>query len=110
MKKGHPVFTLDWERAFRNVMHSNMEYEKYELDFSLIRTFSRMRALSFRIGAGVYTMKNNQAFFLDFDNFRAKNIPGGWNDDWSGYFQLLHRDNYNVSDYYFRTKTTSNRH
>ena len=106
LKKGHPVFTLDWERAFRNVMHSNMEYEKYELDFSLIRTFSRMRALSFRIGAGVYTMKNNQAFFLDFDNFRAKNIPGGWNDDWSGYFQLLHRDNYNVSDYYFRTNTT----
>lgn len=105
-RKGHPVLTLDWERAFPNIFSSDMEYEKYEFDISLIRSFSRLRSLSFRIGAGVYTMKNSKSFFLDFDNFRANNIPGGWNDEWSGYFQVLRRDYYNMSDYYFRTNTT----
>ena len=33
-------------------------------------------------------------------------IPGGWNDDWSGGFELLRSDNYNASNYYIRANFT----
>ena len=50
--------------------------------------------------------EGQDAYFLDFENFREDNMPGGWNDDWTGDFQLLNRDTYNSSDYYLRANLT----
>ena len=101
-----PYLTLNWERSFRDVFQSDMEYEKYEFDASLIRKFHRMRSLSLRFGAGAYTMKNKKAYFLDYSNFRDENIRGGWHDDWSGNFQVLRSRYYNSSDFYIRANAT----
>lgn len=101
-----PAFTFNWERSFRNMFNSDMEYEKYEVDASLIRKFHRLRSLKFRVGGGAYTLKANNSFFLDYNNFHDEYIPGGWNDDWSGEFQVLNNEYYNSSDYYLRTNTT----
>ena len=32
----------------------------------------------------------------------SENLPNGWDDDWTGQFQLLSRNWYNASDYYLR--------
>ena len=101
-----PYLTLNWERSFKNLFNSDIEYEKYEFDASLIRQFHRMRSLSMRFGAGVYTLKNASAYFLDYSNFRDENIRGGWKDDWSGNFQVLRSRYYNSSDYYLRSNVT----
>ncbi|MDE6012878.1 MAG: hypothetical protein K2G91_09135, partial [Prevotella sp.] len=42
-------------------------------------------------------------YFMDFTNFRENNLPEGWDDDWSGNFQLLASEMYNASDYYLRS-------
>ena len=39
---------------------------------------------------------------MDFTNFRDNNLPEGWDDDWSGNFQLLSSSVYNESKYYIR--------
>jgi hypothetical protein len=39
---------------------------------------------------------------MDFSNFRDNNLPGGWDDDWTGNFQLLSSKLYNESMYYLR--------
>ncbi|MBO4827408.1 MAG: hypothetical protein J5506_09270 [Prevotella sp.] len=101
-----PALTLNWERSFKGFLKSDMGYEKWEADASLQRQFHRMRSLAFRVGYGVYTSKAKHSYFLDFNNFRDEKIPGGWNDDWSGEFQVLNRNYYNMSNYYVRTNTT----
>ncbi len=101
-----PALTINWERSFRGLFKSDMEYEKYEADASLIRRFHRMRSLSFRVGGGAYTLKAKRSYFLDYNNFHDEYIPGGWNDDWSGEFQVLRSEYYNSSNYYIRTNTT----
>ncbi|MFC2713867.1 MAG: DUF5686 family protein [Segatella salivae] len=59
-----------------------------------------------RIGTGFYTRRHRHAYFLNYENFKENNIPGGWNDDWSGEFELLRSENYNTSDYYVRANFT----
>ena len=61
----------------------------------------RTEQINTRIGGGLYTDKKNN-YFLDFANFRANNLPEGWDDDWSGDFQLLSSRLYNESSYYLR--------
>ena len=39
---------------------------------------------------------------MDFANFRDNNLPDGWEDDWTGDFQLLDSRLYNESQYYIR--------
>ena len=59
-----------------------------------------------RVGAGFYTHKDDGAYFLDYTNFRDENIPGGWNDEWTGEFELLDRNWYNASEHYVRANLT----
>ena len=54
-----------------------------------------------RAGFGFFANKATD-IFLDYSNFRDENLPQGWNDDWSGNFQLLSGHEYNMSDYYIR--------
>jgi hypothetical protein len=58
-----------------------------------------------RFGTGLYTSKSTE-YFLDFSNFHDENLPEGWNDDWSGNFQLLGGREYNESKYYIRTNVS----
>ena len=83
-----------------------MEYERIELDASLRQNLYSLKVLSLRVGCGLYTTKNDKAYFLDYTNFREQNIPNGWNDDWTGDFQLLNSNWYNASEYYVRMNAT----
>ena len=100
LNKG-PLLAIDWERSFKGVNGSNLKYDRWEVDAQWKYKIPGLRVLNMRAGGGVYTTKETN-YFLDFTNFRDENLPEGWNDDWSGNFQLLGSREYNVSDYYIR--------
>lgn len=104
-RKG-PVLTLDYERSIKGFLGSNTSYERWEADASYLLRMSRLRVMSMRLGAGLYTSRMSGQYFLDYTNFQENNIPGGWNDDWSGEFELLHSEFYNLSKYYMRANYT----
>ena len=101
-----PIVTMNYERTLKGTSDKGLNYEKWEFDCSYIHYLPCLRALSLRGGGGFYSTRTTDAFFLDFNNFRENNIPGGWNDDWSGGFELLHRNWYNSSRYYLRMNAT----
>ena len=95
-----PVFSINYERAL-NFKPFNIDYERWEGDVSIKHYMTRLQTLNLRFGGGVYTRKEGNSF-MDFANFRANNLPEGWDDDWSGEFQLLDSRLYNESNYYLR--------
>ena len=95
-----PLFTIDYERGLKG-QNNNLTYERWEADASVKHRMSRMQTLNLRFGGGVYTRKDNN-YFMDFANFRDENLPEGWDDDWTGNFQLLSSRDYNRSKYYVR--------
>lgn len=97
-----PIFTADYDRAIKGALKTNSEYERVELNGEYIHHINQLQSLQMRAGGGFYTMKGHRAYFLNYENFRENNIPGGWNDDWSGEFELLRSSTYNTSDYYVR--------
>ena len=99
-RKG-PTLTTNYERGFKNVLQSNLNYERWEFDASHLIKFGALQIINWRTGAGFYTTRNSD-YFVDFANFRDNNLPTGWQDDWSGQFQLLDSRLYNESDYYLR--------
>jgi len=101
-----PIFTADYDRSIKGFLKSNIGYERFEFNAEYIHPIHRLQSLQMRMGGGFYTWKDRKAYFLDFENFRENNIPGGWNDDWSGEFELLRSDTYNQSTYYLRANVT----
>uniref|UniRef100_A0AB33J7V2 DUF5686 family protein n=1 Tax=Prevotella sp. GTC17259 TaxID=3236795 RepID=A0AB33J7V2_9BACT len=101
-----PFITLDYERGIKNFLGGDINYERWELDMQWIKRLTRLQSLQMRFGTGLYTKREKPAYFLDFENFRENNLPGGWNDDWSGEFELLSSYIYNVSKWYVRTNCT----
>ena len=101
-----PIITINYEHAIKGLSSNKMSYGRLEADASWIQRLPRLRSLSLRGGAGMYFVKEKKALFLDYENFRDENIPGGWNDDWTGEFQLLGSEDYNRSDYYLRANMT----
>ena len=101
-----PVVKVDYERSIKGFLQSNISYERLEWDIQSILYASKRRTFSLRVGSGFYTLKGDHWNFVDYTNFRDNNIPGGWNDDWSGEFEMLPSSWYNSSDYYFRTNAT----
>ena len=99
--KEGPVLTLDYERAIKGIFNSDIGYERIEMDASYKYIPHPLRKINIRAGSGFYTHKKND-YFVDFTNFRDENLPGGWDDDWTGNFQLLESDWYNSSKYYAR--------
>ena len=106
MEHRGPVIKLDYERSLSGFMKSNISYERMELDAQGIINATRRRSVSLRGGAGFYMQKGDHWYFVDYTNFRDNNIPGGWNDDWSGDFEMLNSEWYNASDYYVRGNVT----
>ena len=100
------ALTADYERGIKGVSRSATEYEKIEIDASWLRRITSVRSLSLRLGCGFYTSRSKDAYFLDYNNFREDNLSDGWDDDWTGNFQLLGRDWYNASEYYIRGNAT----
>ena len=101
-----PIVTLDYERAVKDFLRSNIGYERWESDAQWKLNLSSLQSLQMRLGAGGYTRQDRSAYFLDYANFHENHIPGGWNDDWSGEFELLNSNWYNASDYYVRLNST----
>lgn len=99
-KKG-PVLTTNYERSIMKVLGANLQYERWEFDASYKRSIKSMRILNLRAGAGFYTHRSTD-YFVDFTNFHDNNLPTGWDDDWSGQFQLVDSRWYNESNYYIR--------
>ena len=100
LKKG-PCLAIDWEHSFKGVNGSNLLYDRWEFDAQWKYPIPGLRLLNMRAGVGFFANKATD-IFLDYSNFRDENLPQGWNDDWSGNFQLLGSYEYNVSDYYIR--------
>jgi hypothetical protein len=97
-----PVLTANYERSFKKIFGSNLQYERWEFDASYKLKMRGMRMLNLRGGSGFYTQRSTD-YFVDFTNFRDQNLPTGWNDDWTGQFQLVDSRWYNESNYYIRT-------
>jgi hypothetical protein len=100
LNKG-PTISVDYERSFKNVFKSNIDYERWEFDAQWKYRLPGLRVLNLHSGYGFYTNRHEN-YFLDYANFRDNNLPEGWDDDWSGDFQLLDSRIYNESDYYLR--------
>lgn len=100
-----PIFTANYERSFKKALRSNTEYERVELDAVFNKKLQRLRQYNIRVGGGFYTNKSSN-YFVDFENFHENYLPDGWDDEWSGDFQLLNSEWYNASRYYFRANFT----
>ena len=100
-----PTIAVDYERSIKNVLRSNLKYERWELDAQWKRKIAGLRFLNLRTGYGFYTSRSDN-YFMDYANFRDNNLPEGWSDNWSGNFQLLRSSIYNESDFYFRNNVS----
>lgn len=100
-----PLFTFTWERGFDKIFSSNISYERWESDAQWKIKMPGLRLLNLRAGYGTYSHRE-QNYFVDFDNFQETNLPDGWNDDWTGDFQLLNGSEFNRSDYYIRANAS----
>ncbi len=101
-----PVISVDYEHGIKGIIKSNTNYERIETDVAWKIQMHRMKLWSMKVGYGMYTSRSRGAYFLDYTNFRYENIPGGWDDDWTGEFQLLNSNWYNASEYYIRGNFT----
>ncbi len=100
-----PTLTANYERSIKNIFKSNLKYERWEFDLAYKHDMKCMRGINFRAGLGFYTQRSSE-YFVDFTNFRDNNLATGWDDDWSGQFQLLDSRWYNESNIYARTHLT----
>lgn len=100
-----PYFTLNYERSIDGILDSNLEYERIEMDVSHKFRLNAMRVFCLTGGFGLYT-NSKTTYFLDYANFRDQNLPGGWEDDWTGNFQLIDPQWYNMSKYYLRVNSS----
>lgn len=96
-----PMFSVNYERSIKGVLGSNIGYERWEFDSSFKRDLGSLRKLNIRTGGGFYTDKSTN-HFVDFENFQEEYLPEGWDDEWTGNFQLLSSSWYNQSKYYAR--------
>ncbi len=96
-----PVLTANLEYGIKDIFNSNLHYQRWEFDAAYKLRIKSRQIVNLRGGTGFYTRRNSN-YFVDFTNFRDENLPSGWEDDWSGQFQLLDSRWYNESDYYIR--------
>lgn len=97
----YPTFSIDWERGFKNIMKSSIEYERFEFEIDYKLRIKSLRSISTRLGYGFFT-RQSDIFFVDYTNFTRYSLPYGWEDELGGVFQLLDRRWYNASTNYIR--------
>ena len=96
-----PTLAANYEQSISNLFRSNLRYERWEFDGVYKHISKGVRIFNFRVGTGFYTQRSTD-YFVDFSNFRDNNLPSGWEDDWSGQFQMADSRWYNESNYYLR--------
>ena len=101
-----PILTANYERSIDGFLGANINYERMEFDAQYIHRISALNSVQMRLGTGFYTHSGKGRYFLDYSNFRENNLPNGWNDNWSGSFELLNSNWYNASQYYVRGNVT----
>lgn len=100
------LLTANYEQSIRGLFGANIPYARIETDSKCIIRLGKRRSYSLRTGAGFYIMRGDHWNFIDYSNFCDNYIPGGWNDDWSGSFELLDASWYNSSEFYVRSNFT----
>ncbi len=95
---GRTVFSINYERGV-SLGDCHLRYGRWEASASRIFRLPSTQAISVRVGGGMYTDKNH-SYFMDYANFTENYLEGGWDDNWSGSFQLLDSRMYNTSSYY----------
>ena len=100
-----PTFMVDYERGIKGVWGSNGAHERWEFDVQQNIALGNIRSIGYRVSAGLFT-KQEDMYFIDFENFRKHNIPENWNDEIGGTFQLLNSHWYNASRKYLRGHVT----
>lgn len=101
-----PTINLEYQRSIKGLLNSNMNFERWEIDANHVYSFNRLQRCYMRFGTGFYTARDPSRYFLSFSNFFENNIPNGWDDDWTGEFELLRSEWYNSSQFYIRTNFT----
>ena len=99
-RKG-PLLTVDYEQGIKGLFNSDLDYMRWEFDCSKKYDIQPLRKLNIKLGAGFYSRKNDD-IFVDYKHFRDNKLPEGWDDDWTGDFQMLESQLYNDSRYYLR--------
>lgn len=97
-----PTLTASYEQSLNKLANTNVPYTRWEFDGQYILPLWNVQSLSMRLGGGFYTHRTNNDYFVDYENFRQTFLPDGWTVDWSGEFELLDSDLYNLSLYYAR--------
>lgn len=100
-----PTFSVNYERSVKGIIKSNMEYEKWEFDISYKRKMHSLKTLNLRTGYGFYTNRKTM-YFIDYTNLHENYLPDGWDDEWTGEFQLVRSEWYNTSKYYYRANAS----
>lgn len=100
------VVTADYEQSISGFCGSNIPYSRIETDAKCIFYNQRRQSYFMRLGSGFYLTKGQHWYFIDYSNFSDDYMPGGWDDEWSGSFELLRSVWYNTSDYYVRGNFT----
>jgi hypothetical protein len=100
-----PTFTADYEHAFHGIFGSDDTYDRWEFDAAYQIPMPCMRKIYTRAGAGFYTHKGKDEYFLDYNNFHHNYNIDEWHEDWIGEFELLDANWYNASDFYVRLNT-----
>ena len=101
----YPTFSLDYERGIKGVFKSTGGFERLEFDMQHQIRLKGLDYLSYRVGAGAFTNRE-ELYFVDFKNFRRNNLPVGWKDEIGGTFHLLDGGWYNSSRVYGRAHIT----
>ncbi len=99
--KAGPVMSINYERSIK-CRFSDIDYERWETQLSQKFYLPSTKLINIQLGGGLYTRQFTN-YFLDFEQFTVNNLPGGWDDEWTGDFQLLDSRLYNISNYYIST-------
>ena len=99
------VITSQWEHGMK-ILGGSINYDRFEFDGQYVCDLPRLRSWQLRSGFGFYTHKGREDYFLDYHNFQEDYISLGWEDKWSGEFELLNSNWYNASGYYVRANAT----
>ncbi len=94
----YPTFDLDYERGL-SLARCESKYEKLEFSARWRLKLYALRSLYFRLSAGGYTNRSN-AYFVDYEYFRDKNLHDNWKEETGWEFQLIDARLYNASKYY----------
>jgi hypothetical protein len=104
--KNGPLLMVNYERGINaSKEKAYLKYERWESDITYKYDMGGLQTINARVGGGFYT-KRHKNLFMDYTNFHVNYLPGGWDDDWSGDFQLLNPLLYNESRFYLRSNVS----